>query len=418
MRSRWCLFASVCLACGSSSGTEPPHDAVPDGLANVWVDANGGDCVASATPVAYAGAGDEHSCATFDAAWDAMADGQVARVIAGTYGPQLITGNKEAETKIIGDGKATTIVRGTVECFDPGQFGSSSALCAMASYLTLENMTLDTGPDESNSSSAARPDGAHVTFRDIDLRGDYPNMYITGAYFTWQRGSHGEDGVIPPPRRCDRSYGMPVWVVAPHVTLDGIRFNPKRIESGAGPYCGADDTPHLENIRIETEGTDLVVERSWFVAGSDAGSGHIFTSTQPTGLVVRNNVFEPVNGTYAMQGSVGAGAVFAYNTFMQGIAADVPSSTWIGNLGEFSGCDGTHTNNVWTGTGTCGSDTFVAAQDLGIGSAGHVAASSPAIDAAEPAGASAYCTHELGANDRDGDPRPRGSACDAGADEQ
>jgi hypothetical protein len=428
MPVRRCAVALVVsvVACGGGGGgggdggggDARPPDAIPPGLANVWIDQYGGTCTVSTTLIAYEGAGDASSCPDFDAAWDAMSSGQIARVIAGTYGPQLVTGDKDAETWIVGASKATTIVSGTVECFDPPEFGSSSALCAVGDYLTVENLTLDSGPDESNPSSSARPDGEHVTFRDVDFVGGYPNIYITGPYFTWQRGSHGADGVTPPPRRCDRSYGQPVWVVAPNVTLDGIRFNVKRIEAGAGPYCGPDDTPHLETIRIESEGTDLVVESSWFVAGSDAGSGHLFTSVSPTGLVLRNNVFEPVNGTYAMQGSVGSGAVFAYNTFHQGLAITEAGSTWIGNLGAYSGCEGTHTRNVWEGTGSCGTDTFVDTQDLGIGDGGHLEQGSPAIDAGELPGADDYCTHQLGAVDRDGDVRPRGTACDAGADEQ
>ncbi len=420
------LAAAVVAGCSSSPGSLDAQ-VLASGEAHVWIDANGGACAVSAMPVQYADGGDDSSCATFDEAWDAMSAGQTARVVAGTYGPQRITGAKSSETKIIGDTKAATIVAGNVECFDPAEFGSSSAMCAMADYLTLESMTFDSGAGESNSSSAARPHGEHVTFRDVDLRGEFPNLYITGAFFTWQRGSHGKDDLVPPPRKCDRSYGMPVWVLAPNVTLDGVRFNVKRIEAGAGPYCGADDTPHLENIRIESEGNHLTVANSWFVAGSDAGSGHIFTSTSPTHLTIHNNVFEAVNGTYAIQGSIGVEAVLAYNTFLQSASitftgdamnsAERPS--WVGNLGVASGCEGNHLKNVWQGTGSCGTDTFVGDQSLGVGSGGHLAALSPAIDAAELPAAHDYCTapEYLRSLDRDGEPRPKGAACDAGAHE-
>src|SRR5207244_3266595 len=150
------------------------------------------------------------------------------------------------------------------------------------------------------SSSGSQINAANVTYRNVSLYGTWPAIWIVGPNFQWHKGSHGQDGVVAGPWRCDQSYGLPVQIegTAGGAVLDGIRFNPKLIQVGAGPYCGADNAPHLENIRINSA-PDVTVENCWFLPGSDAGSGHVFTSTAPARARFLNNVFEPVNGTYA-----------------------------------------------------------------------------------------------------------------------
>jgi hypothetical protein len=392
-------------------------DAGPDefiqAVANLWVDTNGGTCTRSATPVAY---NDSVACGSFDAAWDAASAGDTIRVKAATYPAQIVDGNKTSETKIIGEDG--TRVAGVAACAQA--FGSDGAFCANADFMTLENVTID-ALNNQNVSSGSQINASNVTYHNVNIFGDYVSISIDGPNFTWQHGSHGQDGIDGKPRTCEFSAGEPVWIFAANATLDDIRFNPKKIQpGGVNNYCGADVTPHLETIRTESGAINTTIKNSWFVAGSDAGSGHIFTSTGAPGLKLINNVFEPVNGSYSIQAASSAcDWTVAYNTFEQGVVLGCQSSsTWVGNLGvSFPGCEGTHTKNVWQDTGTCGTDTFIGSQSLGIGSGGHLIDGSPAIDAAETAGATDYCTHSLGALDFEGEIRPSGAACDAGADE-
>lgn len=405
----------------------------PPGSANVWVDNNGGTCTRQASPAAYV---DSAACSTFDQAWDVMSSGDTARVVAGTYGQQVLTGNKTSTTTIIGSSVTTTILQGSTSVNCGYQDG---LICANANFLKIQDMTINTA-NSHGQTNASQIVGTNVTFDNVYMYGIAPSIYITAPNFTWHGGKLGADGTTGWARQtlCDGGVGdgEPIWIESSGTgaTIDGVRINPQL----------ADDTPvscssngfHLENIRVQAA-QNVTIKNSWFLAGSDAGSGHIFvteaspSSTAATGFTLRNNIFEPVNGTYAMQvhsNVTNCSWTFAYNTMMQPFAltCNDNAATWIGNLGVAPGCVGTHTKNVFqrpAGGSACGTDTFVTGPangygNLGIGTGGKLNAGSPAIDAAETPGGADFCTHQLGAVDFEGTIRPQGTICDAGADER
>jgi hypothetical protein len=275
----------------------------------------------------------------------------------------------------------------------------------------------------------------------VSLYGPYVGLAIDGEHFLWQRGSLGEDGTVGGERRCDAFDSEPVNVNADYATLDGIRFNPQKAALGTDPSCGADNNFHLENVRVQGA-AHFHLRNSWFLEGSDAGSGHVFITTtspddvQPIGFVAENNVWEPVNGSYALQAHSNVtdcgSYVIAYNLLYQGMAfqcASYDGMQWIGNLGpkSTSGCDdGTYVNNVWQNEFdvACGTDTWIEGPMYGTESLGiaadkmHLDADSPAIDAGEADSDTDYCTAALGSVDRDGNARPLGERCDAGPHER
>jgi hypothetical protein len=160
------------------------------------------------------------------------------------------------------------------------------------------------------------------------------------------------------------------------------------------------------------------------LAGSDAGSGHIFTGStggKASRAKFINNIFEPVNGSYTFQASNNCDWYFAYNTFLQTPGLGCTAITWVGNLGVASAypdCSGIHIKNMWQGSGSCSSDTFIGNQSLGLDANSRLTSSSPAIDAGETPSASDHCTGaDVSSRDIDGTTRPQGAACDAGADE-
>jgi hypothetical protein len=301
------------------NATQPP----PSGdLANVWIDTNGGSCTRSATPVAYS---DAAACGpSFDQAWDAMQSGDVARIVAGVYPHQDITGDKTATTKLIGASKASVIVRGNQDCVV--DFGWFAVLCARGANLYLENVTLDSGPN-ANWASSSRIAAANVTYVNVDLVGDFPAMGIVGDGFKWLGGSHGKDGFTPPPYVCGNGAGQPITLNADNVLIDGVRFNPKYLAVVNG--C----TPHIEDIRLEG-GSNFTLRSSRFVGGGDEGSGHIFSSVVVPGVRIESTIFEALAGTYSMQVVSADGWVFRNNRFDQPplIHGGTPAQT-CGNTG-------------------------------------------------------------------------------------
>lgn len=400
--------------------------------ANAWVNTSAQTCTRSSTPITFEQAQTNGwLCGTFDAAWDAMSAGDTARVKPGTYSTQCITGDKASDTKIIGDGDGPedVIVQNTgVECF--AVFSGASAVGVGGDNFWLENVTLDS-QTQMQIGSAARLwnfgeclpscNGDNATFVNVNSKGRLPAFKVEADGFEWHGGTRGETGYVMDPPLCSGG-GQPIDLSGDNIVIDGVRFNPVLIESG-----GCD--PHVENIRIEGALNNITIKNNYFVAGSDVGSGHIYhpSPNSATNVKIVNNYFGDTNGSYWCQCFNGTGWVIAYNTFEDepaSFTADASVLTWVGNLGangSAPGCTGTRTKNVWGGSGSCGTDTFVGATDIGVNeTTGELESGSPAIDAAETPGASDYCTDSAYVNslDRGGQTRPNGSVCDAGADER
>jgi hypothetical protein len=405
---------------GAADAGADEYESTSSGVvANLWVDTNGGSCVRQATPSIY---DDAQACGSFDAAWDAASAGDTIRVISATYSGQTVSGDKANETKIIAE-NGTTL---------------TGAMIAQGDYMTLENVTINVG-NTHGQSSGSNITGTNVIFKDVNLWGAFVSMQVNGSDFTWQGGTLGQNGTIGGERRCSEGDGQPVWINGDGTTIDSIRFNPQQASLNA-PECGPDSTFHLENIRVQGA-DDVTVKNSWFLSGSDAGSGHVFLTTtspsspdQVTNFKLLNNVMEPVNGSYALQQHSNvqscATYVFAYNTLHQDTLLGCGTKTgmqWIGNLGvkPSAACNGTYTRNVWQHNvnTACGSDTWVNGPAYSVSNLGinadkrHLNTGSPAINAGETNTASDFCTGTLGSIDFEGDLRPVGSACDAGADE-
>lgn len=411
------LAGTVAVIVGAGVGIRqiPSDGGASPGTANIWVDTTGGTCIRQSSPTAYS---DSAACSSFDTAWDAATAGDTIRVKAGSYGIQHIDGDKGSETWIIGEDVETVLVSGSDEdCY--AAFGKSTVLCANAAHLTLENVTADTNDNNGASAGSliAAPD---VTFNNVRLVGNWPDTYVDpdAHRFHWNGGVYGD--ADPPERPCLLSVGEVVWVEgADNVTVENVTFNKQTVED-----CGV-DTTHLEMVRLENDTNDFTLRNNTYSAGTDAGSGYLFMSVATNdNLHIVGNYFPDLVGSYWMQADCASGWVFAYNTFEEPAAINGSCGiVWAGNLGNaasYPGCSGTHTKNVWGGSGSCGTDTFVGASSLGVDSTGHLDAGSPAIDAGETPGASDLCTDAayVDSVDRDGTVRPQGSVCDAGADER
>jgi hypothetical protein len=310
-------------------------------VANAWVDANGGSCTYSATPVAYS---DAAACPSFDAAWDKVSSGNTIRVKSGNYGAQNVTGHKTATTKIIAE-NGTTISGGSPagSCsWSPGE----GWMQADGNYMWLENITINSGNGHGQGTGGCI-DASNVTYRNVNLHGAYVSLYVVGPNFTWQGGVHGALGVTGGVRSCASGDGQPIWMEssATVATIDGITFGVKRINLNDST-CGPDHTFHMENVRLQRT-NNVAILNNVFVAGSEAGSGQIFITSSSggatiSGLRIEGNIFWPVDGSYAIQihanVSTYSNWVIRNNRFDQGILAP---GTYVnlsacGNTGQVS----------------------------------------------------------------------------------
>lgn len=419
----WVVVAAVIAAILAGGGGDP------EATANIWVELGAGTCTtASSTPVTYEDAASpDLRCGSLDQAWDAMSSGQTARIVPGTYGPQTVTGDKSATTKFIGNGdsKDDVMFRDTNECILA--FAANSVLCLRGAHFWLENATLDS-LDTYGQSSAMRNwansdcggcNAHHVTLKNVDIWGDYPNLFIEAQNFTWSGGSWRQDGTVMPPLDCQGGgQAMNMQSSAQFVVLEGLRVNPANISDD--PSCD----PHVEAMRIQNT-NNVTIRNNRFVGGGEWGSGYIFTGAgaAPENVSIYNNIF-PASGPphLSCQCTTGANWFVGYNTFSTQSFALTPLTnvTAVGNYGASIGCAATSIKNVWSGSGSCGTDTYIGGAALGLDSEGRTQAGSPAIDAAETPGASDHCTDAatIASKDFEGQARPQGSVCDAGADER
>lgn len=415
----------------TATGTPTPTPTVTPaptpgaGTANIWIVDGGGSCDGgrSSTPISYAdSASPDRRCGTFDLGWDALNAGDAARIAPGTFQTgQRVTGDKASETYLIGDSGVYVDV-GTSNAV--GCVSSWSAVCLEGQNLTLENVTTITGDPGPNGGLAIF--GADITIRDVSLWGDEspdgyyaPSIGVNAAGFTWDGGNLGRPGQTST-ALCSHSTVEPIWLFSggDNATIDGVTVWPYTPKVQAGVFCGGDNTPHIETIRGE-DADNFTLKNSHLKGGGDHGSGHIFSSSDPDNWKIINNRIEPrgINAWIQFNGSTANDWLFAYNTVTETGGAALPTGTvLVGNYGRPIACGTTNIKNVWTGVGSCGTNTYIGSTPLGLDADLIPAPSAPAINAAETPGPSDYCTGaDVASLDALGNPRPAGSACDAGA---
>jgi hypothetical protein len=413
MRRLFLLFAILgCGDDGSGTGSDAGVDGfvAPAGTAHLWVDLDGGSCERSATPAEYA---DAAACSSFQAAYDAAIGGDTVRVRAGSYGPQSAGGTKTPSITFVGDA-GTQVVSARPE-------------------VGLQGLSL----------------GGNVTISGVNAGGDEPFVYIGGENSTWRDSRLLESSDDDTKARGSQLAGTPEPILIytdestpiRNAALVNVVIEPQHICTPGQGTCGAGDVYHLESIRIDQNVDGVLIDRVTFIAGGEDNTALIFITTpsqstpNPKNITIQNSIFGAAQGSYAIVGGgfrACEGWTFAYNTFAQERSLecqDGSSIQWIANIGPKSPSGAnctpgtTWTKNHWqwsSNSSNCSGNTDVwiegdnfSTNALGLDADMHVMAGSPVIDAAE----ATYCTGKLGAVDRDGDPRPTGAACDAGADE-
>jgi hypothetical protein len=386
-------FVALCLPSVASAQT-----------ANLWIDTNGGTCTRQSAAGAYS---DAAACASIQAAIAACAAGDTIRMKTGAYGAQTITATKTAPG-------CTVIAEAST---------SIGALSTGGAWYELQNITSTGSGTLSTPTLLWRATGANITCRNCNFSNGQVNWDAPSTNVNWVGGSLRN---MTCTGGCD--HGMGVYG-SNNLTVDGVTFD-KIVGDGGGGQ-------HFEVIRVDGNINGLTVRNSKFT-NNVTSTSTIFFSTwggvKPRNLLFENNFFgssAPAYFHFQMNFqnlSNCSDWTFRYNTFTGGQGI-IPEPQWgfcgsgfsnvvfVGNLMPSGECVGTSMRyNVSYGTGSACSgtgNTVTTTSGAALGGTGgfYLQAGSAAIDAGAPAGPDCIAT------DRDGNSRPAGVRCDAGAHE-
>ena len=154
-----CATGTVPKAAPAPPRTVRPKTAPPprSGLANVWIDPNGGSCRRSATPRPYQ---DGAACAGMQAAYNAAAAGDTVNIVTGTYGGQgLRGGTKQLTFRAAGPGRPSF-----------GQLISAAANITVRGVL-IEDRANFNGPCSDPDNAVLYPCAPNQTYADVIVDG-------------------------------------------------------------------------------------------------------------------------------------------------------------------------------------------------------------------------------------------------------
>lgn len=355
IRGAGVLVVAGVLAGGGAYVIQDGGGEPEPGLANIWIDDDGGTCTDNASQVAYS---DAAACGTWDAANDTCEGGDTVGVMSGNYADAFVRGDNGRSgsvcTFFVDDGQTVT-----ADDFDVGRWqGSTDG----ASFVTIIGpMTVKTLYAYTSTA---------VTFDDIHVDGQFTSQTPQIVNFVDVNATF-KNGEIENSCAQD-SAGAMMWLEGTAgYTLDNNAIHDAHIcdESGAHTECtyfqAADNVTITRNHYYKCAIFDI------FVTGEQGDN-------EADNYTLENNVFEkPCTGGTCTVASTNPAVKtrdgsfpdphcvdwdVRFNVFMGGLSCNSPSSVTLrGNLfltDNPCGAGGvTSTYNAFT-TGTCGSNSI------------------------------------------------------------
>jgi hypothetical protein len=401
-----------------TGGDERPAE----GAFNLRIDQSGGSCARLGTPEADGATLDAQSCGSMQDAVAACRPGDTILMKKGEYSAQTITTSRTRPgCRLVGE-RAAGANGVTVASLQPD-----------GDWVEIENVDSKGGlayEDEAPGTPS------NITFRNVNFRGRW---FIDDCCrdLTMIGGSIKDV----------QDDGNPASVMLQGTTgatgIDGLLFDGVEF---SGHDCSSAPDNHYEVIRIQGFAADITIRNS-YLHDNGVNTAPIFLTTftggaphTPGPVTIEGNYFGSIvapsgcNRTAAfpqiagnMQDGPCPELLIRNNTAVSSLgAAPLDSNGWAcssgtadvrvtGNIAPKSpgGCDGTRSHNIWidAADSNCGpgDQTVASIGESGLIDDGfHIRDGSPALDAGGD---------RCPAFDRDGDRRPRGAACDAGADE-
>jgi hypothetical protein len=373
--------------------------------ANLWIDTNGGTCTRQGTPATYS---DAAACSSMQAALAACTAGDTIRMKTGTYGAQTITATKTTPGCTIIAEASTTI----------------GALETGGAWYEIQNIA------HTGAGTLASPDmlwfatGTNITCRNCNFTNGQVEFVSPSNNVSWIGGSLRD---MTCTGGCD--HGLGIYNGANNLLVDGVTFD-SIVGDGGGEQ-------HFEVIRIDGNINGVTVRNSTFT-NNVVNTATIFFSTyqgtKPINLLFENNFFSDNAQMFHFQFNFENKTncenwTIRYNTFTGGqeliltpefgLCSAFTNVLVVGNLMVRGNCYPEATMRYNVGYGASGSacsgtgNTVTTTAGVALGGAGgfYLQSGSTAIDAGAPPGSDCIAT------DHDGNSRPAGTNCDAGAHE-
>lgn len=321
----------------TGAGGLPGPVVTGTGVANLWIDTNGGTCTRQSTAGAYS---DAAGCSTVDAAYTAAQAGDTVILKSGSYPMQSLTATPKgsgAQITFRGESKADVVLKGM-------DWATPSTASAKPDRMTLKDFTF-ADPTFSGGGTAKMVDVINTTsivFDNVDVDRGYKiadGIDIAGGVssLTWRNSSiccNMNQKLV----MLDDFYSAPSCTGC---TFDNVTVHDQVYD--ATSYAG--EPPHAECWWVQ-DTTNLTIKNSRTYDCISTGDMNWGGSGSNVGLLIQNTVWD-VAYDFAGGVDVVPGAAVGYRGSSTGKTVDGANTSGTGTI-EYSIFNGSVVHNGWS----------------------------------------------------------------------